>query len=428
MKFKELQEPIYMAHRGARNVFPEASLEAYQNCFHSGLNILEMDVRLSADGTLILHHDDTADRTLNKTGQISNYSVAGFKSAKVDCLPGWQGTPCLLEELFQEFGDKAVYTIEVKQRNISEKLFELILKYNLQENVLIQSFSAPDLSYFVQNGIPVCYLKNKSDIDPITIKGWGFNSVGLSTSLSDSYIAECIKIGLKVYMYTVNKRYEHDYYLDLGVHGFFSDDPLWIMRKSPVLGSDPFHEQVFTHGQFSPSPISGYVDGDRGCFVYPNQFGWVNEGVAGDFSLQGWAGELNKEVTVQLKINYLKTVSNVRWASVAICTPKDFWDDYTNSLCGGYHILLRENGSLDFYIREIGKPAVLLKSISTSPISQGQTVELKIQVTSSAVIVTRIDTNQSIIINDTTFRGGYLHFGRRVLGATFENVTVKTIQ
>jgi glycerophosphoryl diester phosphodiesterase len=424
VRFSDLPEPIYLAHRGAKHIFPEMSIEAYRGCVNMGLNVLEMDIRQATDGTLICHHDDTMERTTNKTGSVDYYSAMGFRSAKIDLLPGWTGTPTLFEDLVREFGKKVVYAPELKGAGLSEKLVDTLIAHDLQEHAVVQSFSAPDLVYAISNGIPAIYLKAQADVTPATILGWGIKRVGLSTALSDSYVTDCINAGLKVYMYTVNRRYEHDKYLAMGVHGFFTDDPLWIRGDSPVLEWDPYRDQVFTHGQFSPAAIADYTDGNRGSFISPNKFGWENESTGSDFSLQGWAGELSTSFTLDFKVKFTDLASSVRWASVAFCTPLDYFDDYTDAKSSGYHLLLRENGTLELYLRN-GGPASQLQSVSTTAISEGQTVDIRVAVSGSSITVTRLGTGGgAFTVNNTIHRNGFLHFGRRYTGVTFENVHV----
>jgi hypothetical protein len=71
--------------------------------------------------------------------------------------------------LLSEFGNKVIYTTELKRDGIDEIVVDTIIKHNLQENVIIQSFSAPDLTYAISKGIPVIYLKSQADYTPETI-------------------------------------------------------------------------------------------------------------------------------------------------------------------------------------------------------------------------------------------------------------------
>src|SRR5690606_29885860 len=89
VKFSELQEPIFIAHRGGSNIFPENTLEAYEGCLSMGVNVIEQDVQQLADGALAVIHSQTMHGTTNRSGYVRDYSTMGFKRAKVTTLPGW---------------------------------------------------------------------------------------------------------------------------------------------------------------------------------------------------------------------------------------------------------------------------------------------------------------------------------------------------
>ena len=51
------KRPLVIAHRGASSDFPENSLEAFSGAFEQGADWIELDVRRSKDGVLVVHHD-----------------------------------------------------------------------------------------------------------------------------------------------------------------------------------------------------------------------------------------------------------------------------------------------------------------------------------------------------------------------------------
>ena len=55
-----------VAHRGASGEFPEQTLVAYEQAISQGAEALEVDIRLTADGVLVCHHDPTTDRTSDR--------------------------------------------------------------------------------------------------------------------------------------------------------------------------------------------------------------------------------------------------------------------------------------------------------------------------------------------------------------------------
>lgn len=65
-----LQLPRIIAHRGESLKAPENTLAACRLALENGARWLEVDVNISADGMLLLHHDDTLERCTNGTGYL----------------------------------------------------------------------------------------------------------------------------------------------------------------------------------------------------------------------------------------------------------------------------------------------------------------------------------------------------------------------
>jgi glycerophosphoryl diester phosphodiesterase len=62
--------PRFVAHRGGGWLAPENTLAAMRVGYAHGYRMVEIDVRLSGDGTLVLMHDDTVERTTNGIGRV----------------------------------------------------------------------------------------------------------------------------------------------------------------------------------------------------------------------------------------------------------------------------------------------------------------------------------------------------------------------
>lgn len=63
--------PLSVAHRGHSIAYPENTLEAYRKAIELGVEMIECDVNITRDGTLIMMHDYTLDRTTTGTGRVS---------------------------------------------------------------------------------------------------------------------------------------------------------------------------------------------------------------------------------------------------------------------------------------------------------------------------------------------------------------------
>ena len=79
----ENDEIIVVAHRGDWRHAPENSLQAIQNCIDMGVDMVEIDIRATKDGHLVLMHDGTVDRTTNGKGRVSDFTLDELKKLKL---------------------------------------------------------------------------------------------------------------------------------------------------------------------------------------------------------------------------------------------------------------------------------------------------------------------------------------------------------
>ncbi|WP_026928785.1 glycerophosphodiester phosphodiesterase [Glycomyces tenuis] len=85
-----MSQPLIAAHRGANEFLPEHSLAAYRQAIVEGADGFECDIRLTADGHLVLHHDRTVKRTSDGKGAVSDLTLAqlrefNFAALHPDC-------------------------------------------------------------------------------------------------------------------------------------------------------------------------------------------------------------------------------------------------------------------------------------------------------------------------------------------------------
>lgn len=76
----EKRRPLIFAHRGASAYAPENTLEAFALAAKMGADGVELDVRLSRDGELMVIHDEEIVRVSNGLGLVRNMTCAELKS------------------------------------------------------------------------------------------------------------------------------------------------------------------------------------------------------------------------------------------------------------------------------------------------------------------------------------------------------------
>ncbi|WP_242156280.1 glycerophosphodiester phosphodiesterase family protein [Aestuariivivens sediminis] len=130
---------IVVSHRGDWRNAPENSLQAIQNCIDMGVDMVEIDIRETKDGHLVLMHDNTIDRTTNGKGLVSEWTLDSLKSLRLlDGLrvPTQHKIPTLKEALLVS-KDKILINLD-KSYPIFDKCYEIIKETGTQNQVVIK--------------------------------------------------------------------------------------------------------------------------------------------------------------------------------------------------------------------------------------------------------------------------------------------------
>ncbi|MEE4607015.1 MAG: glycerophosphodiester phosphodiesterase [Desulfobacteraceae bacterium] len=151
---------LVIAHRGGPSLGPESTLYTFRKAVKLGVDVLEMDVRSTRDGQLIILHDDTVSRTTNATGPAQNYTLVDLK--KLDAAHRWspdngQTFPLrnkgvqipTLSEVFEAFPQTKL-NLEIKEARSSTipSLCRLIRDHQMTSNVVVASFDTDSLKEF----------------------------------------------------------------------------------------------------------------------------------------------------------------------------------------------------------------------------------------------------------------------------------------
>lgn len=94
--------PKVVAHRGSGSLAPENTLGAMRKGASLGFRGVEFDVMLAGDGTAVVIHDETLDRTTNGKGAVPRMSyaeISRFKAANGERVPTYEQTVKLCREL-----------------------------------------------------------------------------------------------------------------------------------------------------------------------------------------------------------------------------------------------------------------------------------------------------------------------------------------
>ncbi|KGQ20267.1 Glycerophosphoryl diester phosphodiesterase [Lysobacter dokdonensis DS-58] len=225
------ETPLWIAHRGAASLAPENTLEAYRAAWASGLRVLEQDVRVLADGTLVVMHDASVERTTTGSGPVGAMDLAMFRALRARPFRGFPSTvaPPVFADVLDEFKGRAVFVPEAKAPGSGAALVDALNAADIPvTQALVQAFALDDLFAAVAAGYPAMFLTRTGDgID--AARAAGVQWAGVDRRAPPAVFAAWREAGFRVVAYTVNDRAERDRLLALGVCGFFSDDPVSLM-------------------------------------------------------------------------------------------------------------------------------------------------------------------------------------------------------
>lgn len=152
--------PRVIAHRGGRGLWPENTLYAFRKAADLGADVLEMDIRQTADGALVVLHDETVDRTTDGSGPVAALTLsrlreldAGYRwspdGGKTHPHRGQGLTIPSLKEVFDAL-PRARMNLEMKARDasLSKPLCELIRAHRLEQLVVVASFAQDAMDAF----------------------------------------------------------------------------------------------------------------------------------------------------------------------------------------------------------------------------------------------------------------------------------------
>lgn len=248
---------LVIAHRGGRSLGPESTLYTFRKAFELGVDVLEMDVRSTADGHLIILHDDRVDRTTNATGLVENFTLAELK--KLDAAYHWspdngrtlplrnKGIKVLtLTEVFSAFPlTKMILEIKDNRPNTIRSLCSLIRNHQMTEKVMVAAFDADSLKVFRSLCPQVATSAGASE----AMLFYGLQKVYLEAAYSPEaqalqvpatfrdlqivnsrFIEAAHTRNLRVHVWTVNEVDSMKRLLHLGVDGIMTDHPQRLLE------------------------------------------------------------------------------------------------------------------------------------------------------------------------------------------------------
>jgi glycerophosphoryl diester phosphodiesterase len=249
-----------IAHRGASVHAPENTLAAFARALESGADALEMDVRLSADGVVVVIHDATVDRTTDGTGDVAALTLAELRAldagARFRADGGgypYRGTGVRIPTLAEVLdGFPAVpLVIEMKRGaggDVAAAVAAVLTERGAVDRVVLASFDASLLRAARSRAPGVATAADGREAATFHLLRWvgqhrwhrrraemlmvpeRFAGLDLATPAT---LAAAHRVGMELHVWTVNDEEAMRGLARIGVDGMLTDDPGLLAR---VLG------------------------------------------------------------------------------------------------------------------------------------------------------------------------------------------------
>ena len=232
--------PFIFAHRGASAHAPENTLAAFKLALEQNADGIELDVKLSSDGHVVVIHDPTVDRTTGAKGRVKDMSLADLRGLNAGSFFSQnfshERIPTL-EEVFETMGKRLFINVELTNYNsprdhLVETACMLVKKFNLQKHVMFSSFFPSNLSkagsylpevprgLLALNGIAGAWARSF---------GYAFGKYQALhpywSDVSPEQVQRLHRLKGRVHVWTVNKAEDMRRLFHWGVDAIFTDDP-----------------------------------------------------------------------------------------------------------------------------------------------------------------------------------------------------------
>ena len=229
-----------IAHRGASGtgLAPENTIAAFEKAIEIGVDVVEIDVHLTADNQVVVIHDRAVDRTTDGSGPVDTMTLSEIRELSAG---SWFGSEFAseriptLEEVLELVGSRALLLIEAKTEEAADKAVAIIRAKRAQSRVVMQSFLGPAVRTVnrLDNRIPTAFLmtggeavlRRKTGVVKRVLK-LGANALALKyTAATPDLVNMFLSRAMGIWVWTVDEEEDMREMIEMGVGGIITNYP-----------------------------------------------------------------------------------------------------------------------------------------------------------------------------------------------------------
>jgi len=222
--------PLVFAHRGGAALAPENTLAACDNGLALGADGIELDVRMSRDAVVVVHHDSTLDRTTKLRGPVRSYTMAELERADV---------PALRSVLTRYRDARVIIEMKMNDVDLARAVVEDVRSAGAVERVCLGSFGRRVLVAARRLEPSIATSAAREEVRWALYRSWcrwpavktpysGFQVpeiAGTTRVVSPRFVADAHRAGLGVQVWTVDTEADARRLLGWGVNALITDRP-----------------------------------------------------------------------------------------------------------------------------------------------------------------------------------------------------------
>jgi glycerophosphoryl diester phosphodiesterase len=241
--------PLVFAHRGGAGIAPENTLAAFDSGVALGADGLELDVRLSRDGVVVVHHDQRLERTTNLSGNLC--ALTADELARADAAHGFVrdgrrpfqdrgiGVPTLKAVLERHRDVRVIIELKENSEELARAVLEVVRRADAVERVCLGSFGRVALRAARALEPAVATSAAREEVRwalyrswvrwPVSRVGYGGYQVpevsGSTRVVSAAFVNAAHRAGLAVQVWTVDAEADARRLLSWNVDALITDRP-----------------------------------------------------------------------------------------------------------------------------------------------------------------------------------------------------------
>jgi glycerophosphoryl diester phosphodiesterase len=219
-----VNKPLRIGHRGAAGHVLENTLGSIEKAIELGVDYVEIDLRLTRDGHVVVLHDATVDRTTNSCGRIKDLTLAEVKRIKTK---DGQHVPTL-EEVLKVTDGRVGLMLELKVRGLAKPVIEIAEQSGFSSPVIYASFHHKEMSHVreLAPSATIMPLISRGRIAPRIPAKLSAHHVGIRLDrVGKPIVASLHAAGIQIFVFTVNDADDIAHMTDIEVDGIISDMP-----------------------------------------------------------------------------------------------------------------------------------------------------------------------------------------------------------